>query len=98
MNPSEMLNELYKNQGVDIGSLPFTLQELIAKFNSAFDALNKADKATYNRLIPILVKTSAVIASEIPKYTKPVDQSKLRMLELKAKARARKLKLQNSVA
>ena len=98
MNPSAMLNELYKKHGIDIPSLPPSLQQLITKFNRAFDLLDKADKATYNQLIAVLIQTSAVIAAEIPKYSKPIDQSKLRMLELEAKARARKLKLQNSAA
>jgi len=88
-NPSGQFEQLFRDYRVDTSILPESLQELIKRFHRVVDVFDKADEKTRQRLFPILSNTAAVIAAEVERY-KPDRDARLKMLELEARARARK--------
>lgn len=76
--------------GISSTNLPASLQELIFRFLLARQAWAKEDAATKERLLPVLVKTDAVIAAAIYRLYPPVEEQtkvdKIKLLALRAKA------------
>jgi len=92
--------ELMEKATVDHEDLPVALQNLIEKFEDAVIAWNQVDESKRNALLPILVKTDAVIAANIYQLYKDRLEAesidKVKLLALKAKALKLKWKLKNS--
>ncbi len=95
--PYSDLDQLFKDYNIQIETLPHSLQGLIEKFKTCLRLTNETNNETQGNYATILLNTSAIISAEIIKIhgDKPakVDQDKLMLLALEAKARARKLKL-----
>jgi hypothetical protein len=90
-------HEFLKRAEVDEAVLPSSLQNLIEKFEKAKAAWEQETTATQNQLLPVLVKTDAVISAQIYQLYKDRLESsqvdKVKLMALKAKALKLKWKL-----
>jgi len=92
--------ELMEKAAVGHDHLPATLLPLIEKFENAVISWHQADESTKAELLPILVRTDAVISANIYQLykdrleTETVD--KVKLMALKAKALQLKWKLKKN--
>jgi hypothetical protein len=83
-------SEWIQRGGITYHDLPESLQATMSQFLAAKEAWEKADAATQERLLPILVQADAVIAAAIyrlyPPATEKQKLDKIKLLALRAKA------------